>query len=196
MDGSNGDSAKDQPESKTTAESRELEGSGDRAQNCNSTQADTVTKEFGKEEEPSEEDERSSNGLPSENALTNSDTPDVSTTMLSASELPADVTALVSENPKDEEESTLGDQNKQTSVKDEDDEVTSKAGVVSDQEEPAAKGQGDKSKEGEGKGTGKSEWLDILGNGLLMKKVRKYFWPVSSPDPPHPPSMRAPWRKN
>jgi len=73
MDEGAGDPAKDQPESTTTArkrlKSRELEegGSsaaklGDRAQTYNGTREDTVTAEFGKEEQASEGHERSSNG--------------------------------------------------------------------------------------------------------------------------------------
>ena len=188
MDEGAGDPAKDQPESTTTAKrlrlkSRELEEGGrsaaklgDRAQTYNGTREDhTVTAEFGKEEQASEGHERSSNGRTPEQALTNSETHDASITM-SAAELPTDVTTLVNENTKDEEESTLGAQNRQT-VKNEGDEATrtSKGDIpTAPEEKPAEKRRGDRSKEGGGKGTEKSEWLDILGNGLLMKKVRLY----------------------
>lgn len=186
MDEGAGNPAKDQPESTTTAKtlrlkSRELgEGGssaaklGDRAQTYNGAREDTVTAEFEKEQ-TSEGHERSSNGQTPEQALTNSETHDASITV-SAAELPTDVTTLVNENTKDEEESTLGAQNRQT-VKNEGDEATrtSKGDIPSEPEEkPAEKRPGDRSKEGGGKGTEKSEWLDILGNGLLMKKVRLY----------------------
>lgn len=189
MDEGAGDPAKDTQENTITAERLRLKsrvpvleegGSsaaklGDRAKTYNGAREDTVAAEFGKEEQASEGHERSSNGRTPEQALTNSETHDASITM-SAAELPTDVTTLVNENTKDEEESTLGDQNRQT-VKNEGDEatLTSKGDTPSEPEEkPAEKRQGDRSKEGGGKGTEKSEWLDILGNGLLMKKVRLY----------------------
>lgn len=187
--------AADQPHTMATPEAQDLQGDADGGsaarvtQNTDGGQVETATTDFG---EKNEDPQRtpllldtkknffaSSNGLPSENALNppaTMETHNASQSMLSTSDLPADETTSVNENSMGGEESVLGGQERQIpgTVADQ------RNGGTSTQEESAVK----KEREGGGGvGNEDGEWLDILGNGLLMKKVSHGVgsWSLKSP---------------
>ena len=165
--------AADQPHNMATTEAQDLQGGEDGgsaakvAQNADGRQVETATIDLGEKGEDDATFFVSSNGIPSENVLkppTTMEIYDASQSMLSTSDL-ADETTSLTENSTRGEESVLGGQERQTPGTTADQRKVENGGM-STQEESAVK------KEGEGGGGNEEgEWLDILGNGLLMKKV-------------------------
>lgn len=178
--------AADQPHSMATSEAQDLQGEKDGgsaakvAQNADGGQVETATIDFGEKGEDDATFFVSSNGLPSENVLKppiTMEINDASQSMLSTSDLPADETMSLNENSTRGEESVLGGQERQIPGTTADQKKVENGGT-STQEESTVK------KEGEGGGGNEEgEWLDILGNGLLMKKVSYGVssWSLKSP---------------
>ena len=175
--------AADQPHSMATSEAQDLQGEKDGgsaakvAQNADGRQVETATIDFGEKGEDDATFFVSSNGLPSENVLKPPEIYDASQSMLSTSDLPADETMSLNENSTRGEESVLGGQERQIPGTTADQKKVENGGT-STQEESTVK------KEGEGGGGNEEgEWLDILGNGLLMKKVSYGVssWSLKSP---------------
>lgn len=176
--------AADQPHNMATTEAQDLQGGEDGgsaakvAQNADGRQVETATIDLGEKGEDDATFFVSSNGIPSENVLkppTTMEIYDASQSMLSTSDL-ADETTSLNENSTRGEESVLGGQERQISGTTADQRKVENGGM-STQEESAVK------KEGEGGGNEEGEWLDILGNGLLMKKVSYSvgIWSLKSP---------------
>ena len=179
--------AADQPHSMATTEAQDLQGEEDGgsaakvAQNADGRQVETATIDFGGKGEDDATFFVSSNGLPSENILKPPTTMEIynaSQSMLSTSDLPADETTSLNENSTRGEESVLGGQDGQIPRMTADQSKLENDGT-STQEESAVQKEG----EGGAGGNEDGESLDILGNGLLMKKVSYGVgsWSLKSP---------------